>query len=188
MSPPASPLQPSHPTTLASQGNSDTNAVIYEDFDVTSNLTNVDTAQPNVLAIYVFNDQPTSSDMIAWPVLQLGKPGGPPAITLASLDDGDVNTYATVSTATAGAGGTSLIPPGTQAIKIRFRGTISEPGAANKAYYFDDIEVTGTPIAADSYDSLYPNQSAVGSRIRTGCQSRSRRRLHPQHPRVRVRQ
>jgi hypothetical protein len=149
------------PTSLASQGNADTNAVIFEEFSLTSHLAKINTGAPNVLTIYALNDKADSSDLVVWPVLQIGKPGGPPPISLNSITPEIENPpipyvqedFTNIDTKLAGAGGTSLIPPGTQSLRIRVIGTASG-SLASKAYYVDNIRVHGTPIVPDSFDNF----------------------------------
>ncbi len=148
------------PTSLATQGNADTNAVIPEDFNLNSHLSKISTTEPNVLAIYVLNDRLDSSDMLAWPILQIGKPGGPPPVSLNSITpvleqppSFTTDSFTPIDSSRSGPNDTNLIPDGTQAVRLRIIGTITGANT-EKAYYVDDIKFTGTPTVPDSYDNF----------------------------------
>jgi len=149
------------PTSLATQGNADTNAVIPEEFNLTTHLSKISTTETNVLAVYALNDKADSSDMVVLPTLQIGKPGGPPPVSLASItpiitdppSDLEVSDFTTIDSSQSGVGGTILVPPGTQSMRIRIVGTMTAP-LFDKAFYVDDLKITGTPILADSFDNF----------------------------------
>lgn len=148
------------PSSLASQGNPDTNAVIAEEISLDSHLAKISTTEPNVLAVYALNDKVDSSDMLVWPMLQIGKPGGPPPISLNTItpaigdppSDFTPESYTTIDSSLSGANGTNLIPAGTQSMRIRVVGTLTAPLEA-KAFYLDDVKVSGTPTVNDSFDN-----------------------------------
>ena len=149
------------PTGLATQGNADTNAVIAEEINLDSHLSKISTTEPNVLAVYALNDKVDSSDMLIWPVLQIGKPGGPPPVSLNTITpaiedppaDFTTESYTTVDSRLSGPNGTNLIPDGTQSIRIRITGTLTAP-LVDKAFYLDDVMVHGTPTIPDSFDNF----------------------------------
>ncbi|MFN0129049.1 MAG: hypothetical protein ACKV19_20435 [Verrucomicrobiales bacterium] len=157
------------PSSLASQGNADTNAVIFEEFNLTSHLTKISTTEQNVLAIYALNDKVDSSDLVAWPVLQMGKPGGPPPVSLNSITPTitenrpfTVEDYTRIDSTQSGPNGTNLIPAGTQAVRLRIVGTLTG-SLTDKAYYVDDINFGGTATIPDTFDNFMAVQAPTAS-------------------------
>lgn len=157
------------PSSLASQQNADTNAVIYEEFNLTSHLSKISTTEPNVLAIYALNATADSSDFVAWPVLQIGKPGGPPAVSLNSITPTlsenrpfTVEDYTRIDSTLSGPNGTNLIPAGTQAVRLRIVGTLTG-SLIDKAYYVDDIQFGGTATIPDTFDNFMAVEAPLAS-------------------------
>ena len=158
------------PTSLATQGNADANAVLAEEFILTTHRSKLSATEPNVLAIYALNDKADSSDMLALPVLQVGKPGGPPPISLTTItptiteppSDFEVSDFTTITSALSGANGTNLIPPGTQSMRLRIVGTMTAP-LIDKAFYVDDIKISGTPVIPDSFDNFMAVESPTST-------------------------
>lgn len=149
------------PASLASQGNADTNAVLSEEFNLTTHLSKISTTADNVLTVYSLNDKADSSDMLALPVLQIGKPGGPPAVSLATItptitdppSSFTAESYTRVDSSQSGTNGTSLIPDGTQSMRLKIVGTLTAP-LVDKGYYVDNIKIDGTPLNEDSFDTF----------------------------------
>lgn len=133
----------------ATVGNADDKAVNFEDFNITTHLSKISQTEPNVLTIVGLNDATTSSDMLIWPVLQLGQPGGTPPVTFTTItanlsDDTPItqNLYVPIDSG-------ALIPNGVKSLKLRMRGTVS---GQEKAVYVDDLIVRGTPTTGNSFD------------------------------------
>jgi hypothetical protein len=163
------------PASLATQGNADTNAVIAEEIDIKAHLSKISLTEPNVLAVYALNDKLDSSDMLISPVLQIGKPGGPPPISLNSITPAltdppefPASSFTQTDSSQSGPNGTSLIPNGTLSMRLRISGTMTAP-LTGKGFYVDDIEIRGTPITPDSFDNFmalkaptYPEDQRIG--------------------------
>ncbi len=153
--------------SVASGDNPDTTAVQWE--TVTLSVTGagnarskLSTTTQNVLAIHALNASTTSSDMLAWPVLRLGKTVSVPRTPLTQIDDGNLDTYTTIVTPLDANQNNPLIPNGTQSVRIKITANCSEN--LTKGLYFDDIELIGEPLVATTFDGrmaqVAPNASA----------------------------
>lgn len=144
--------------STATTDNPDTSAINWEDFDVSAHRTKLSSTGENVLAIYGMNVSSGSSDMLIWPVLEIGKPGPPPAVSLQGMDDDDSSTYQHFDSKNAAVNGRPLIPDSAQSLRIKIVATAQ---TFDKAIYFDNVKVTGDATVPDSFDSymamLMPN-------------------------------
>ncbi|MGI8605123.1 MAG: hypothetical protein ACR2OZ_19295 [Verrucomicrobiales bacterium] len=136
--------------TTANDINTKFVSVVLETFDVSTHIGKLLTNQENVLAIHFMNSGTTSSTMLMWPLLKIGQSAGPPPPKLSDLDDGDIATYRTFDSSAYSQGGLSLIPDGTQSLRIRINANIE---SFDRVYYLDDIKVLGIPTNVHTYDA-----------------------------------
>lgn len=136
--------------TKASATHDDAQAVLFEEFDISAHRNKLSATEPNVLAIHGF-DANNSTDMLIWPVLQIGHPDSEAAApTLDSITGRSANEpFKPVPE--------KAVPDEARVLEINYRaelkaGTAAAP-ATNKALYLDDVYVTGTPIEGDRFDT-----------------------------------
>ncbi len=136
--------------TNASATHADADALIFEEFDINSHRNKLSGTTNNILAIHGM-DATGSSDMIIWAGLQIGRPDNEAATpTLASITGTD-------STHPFSQLPAKSVPDGARVLEVNYRaelkaGTAAAP-SSNKAVYIEDMEITGTPVVGDRFDS-----------------------------------
>jgi hypothetical protein len=137
-------------------------SIVWKDYSLPLALGLLSESSDNVLAIQVFNAGNASSDLVCWPVLQLGKQT---PSTFDEIDDmltdgsllSDMDTWKTLVTPPG------LIPNDAKSFKLRITISVDDAGTSFSsrsihAIYIDDIAISGEAFAGDTYEA-YANKT-----------------------------